>query len=83
LNRAEVLLFRLIDATEVEARQPLGRRALVLRTVGHCLRKHKQPTAELLILERYERLQKAPGVGPSKLATRLARLRSKIPQAGD
>ena len=83
LDQAEALLLRLIEATEAEARaNRWGVAPWYYEQLAIIYAKRKLPQAEVSILERYERQQKAPGVGPSKLATRLARLRNKTPRPG-
>ena len=42
--------------------------------------RQKRPSDELVILERYVTRSKAPGVGPSKLAERLAKARALLEQ---
>lgn len=79
---AERLLLRLVDATEEEARvQRWGVAPWYYEQLAILYAKKKDVAAELLVLERYERQPKAPGVGPSKLAERLARVRAKLARA--
>jgi hypothetical protein len=80
-DQAERLLLRLVDATEEEARaNGCGVAPWYYAQLAIIYTKLKQRTAELTILERYERQEKAPGARPAKLATRLARLRQKMAQ---
>lgn len=80
-EQAERLLLRLIDATEEEARaKSCGVAPWYYHQLAITYSKMKQRTAELTILERYERQQKAPGARPARLAARLARLRQKMTQ---
>lgn len=77
-DEAERLLCRLVEATEADARaNRWGVAPWYYEQLAIIYAKRKQPAAELLILERYERQPKAPGVGPSKLAARLTRLRNR------
>lgn len=78
-DQAERLLLRLVDATEEEARaKSCGVAPWYYHQLAITYAKLKQPTAELTILERYERQPKAPGARPAKLANRLARLRQRM-----
>lgn len=82
-DAAEILLLRLIDATEAEARaNGWGVAPWYYERLAVLYGKRKDLPAEIGILERYERQLKAPGVGPSKLAKRLARVRAKPEKAG-
>ncbi len=79
---AERLLLRLVDATEAEGRaEGWGVAPWYYERLAILYAKRKDAAAELGILERYERQPKAPGVGPSKLAERLARVRAKLTRA--
>ena len=81
LDDAERLLLRLVEATEEEAQaQRWGVAPWYYEQLAIVYAKKKDLAREVAILEHYERQPKAPGVGPSKLAERLARIRAKIAQ---
>lgn len=83
LAAAVTLLLRLVEATEDEARaERWGVAPWYYEQLAILYAKKKGLAAELAILERYERQPKAPGVGPSKLAERLASVRAKLARAG-
>lgn len=81
-DAAELLLLRLIDATEAEAHaNRWGVAPWYYERLAVLYGKRKDLHAEIGILERYERQSKAPGIGPSRLAERLARVRAKLKKA--
>lgn len=78
LDEAERLLRGLIGATEAESRATsTGVAPWYYEQLAIIYRKWGDLRAELAVLERYERQQKAPGVGPARLADRLAQVRAK------
>ncbi len=80
---AERLLLRLVDATEAEARsERWGVAPWYYEQLAILYARRKDAAAEIGILERCERQPKAPGVGPAKLAARLARVRAKLTRVG-
>ena len=79
MDEAGSLLCRLVEATEAEAcANRWGVAPWYYEQLAIIYAKLHDAQAELSILERYERQQKAPGVGPSNLAARLSRLRSRL-----
>ena len=77
---AEELLLKLIDAVEAEARaEGWGVAPWYYEQLAILYRKQNARDKERAILERYERLTKAPGAKPGKLADRLAKLRQNAP----
>jgi hypothetical protein len=80
---AERLLLRLVDATEAEARsERWGVAPWYYEQLAILYARRKDVPAEIGIIERYERQPKAPGVGPAKLAARLARARAQLTRVG-
>lgn len=76
LDAAVALLMRLVDATETEAAaNDWGVAPWYYEQLAIIYAKTKRVAAEVSILERYAAQQKAPGVGPSVLAERLAKAR--------
>jgi len=72
------LLFKLIDATEAEAKEAGGGWGVApwyYEQLAIIYRKEQRFSDEVQILERYAEQQKAPGVGPSKLGERLKKAR--------
>ncbi len=83
LEAAERLLLRLVDATEEESRaEHWGVAPWYYEQLAILYAKKKDFPAAVAILERCERQTKAPGVGSSKLADRLARVRAKLANSG-
>ena len=79
LQDAELLLLRLVDATEEESRETEHDVAPgYYEQLAVIYRKNGDLPSELRILERYEGQRKAPGVGPAKLAERLKRVRQYV-----
>lgn len=77
-NHAEAieLLFRLVGQTEQEAEQEgYGVAPWYYEQLAVIYRKEKRYSDEVAILERYEKQPKSPGIGPRKLAERLAKAR--------
>lgn len=73
---AEQLLLELVDTTEAEAREEdCGVAPWYYEQLAIIYRKREDPTAEISILERYERAPHAPGAGPAKLHERLDKAR--------
>jgi len=73
------LLLKLVEATESEARTAGGNWGVApwyYEQLAIIYRKEKRFDDEVAILERYESQQKAPGVGPSKLAERLKKAKA-------
>jgi hypothetical protein len=69
---AEILLLKLVDATEAEARAMGGGVApWYYEQLAIIYRKQKRHADEVSILERYETHEKGPGTGPDQLAHRL------------
>lgn len=78
LASAERLLLRLIEAAEAEAEtRSWGVAPWYYEQLAIVYRKRRDSAREMAILERYERQSKAPGARPPRLATRLAKRRSK------
>lgn len=74
------LLLKLITQTEKESKQDrCGVAPWYYEQLAMLYRKEKRIADEVAILERYERQQKAPGVGPEKLADRLRKARNLLP----
>jgi hypothetical protein len=79
LDAAIALLLRLVDATEAEAAaNGWGVAPWYYEQLAIIYAKTKLAGAEVSILERYTAQQKAPGVGPSVLAERLAKARLRM-----
>ena len=75
-DKAIALLLECLDATEAEANIKGGGVApWYYEQLAILYRKDKRLADEIDVLERYERQSKAAGVGPAKLAARLARAR--------
>jgi len=77
-SKAITLLLKLIDATEAEAKvmgPGHGVAPWYYEQLAIVYRKEKRYADEVAVLERYEAQQKAPGVGPQKLAARLKKAR--------
>jgi hypothetical protein len=70
------LLLRLVDQTEQESSdEGCGVAPWYYEQLAVIYRKEKRYADEVDILERFEKQPKAPGVGPQKLAERLAKAR--------
>lgn len=81
LPEAIELLIKLVDATESEARAAGEGRGVApwyYEQLAIIYRKEKRFNDEVSILERYDAQPKAPGVGPSKLAARLSKVRELV-----
>ena len=79
LDAAIALLLRLVDATEAEAlANGWGVAPWYYEQLAIIYAKTKRVDAEVSILERYAAQPKAPGVGPSALAERLAKARGRL-----
>lgn len=77
---AEQLLLELVDTTEAEARdEGSGVAPWYYEQLAIIYRKRKEPTAEVPILERFERAPHAPGASPAKLRERLEKARAGLP----
>lgn len=77
LVAAERLLLGMVKATEAESRaNRWGVAPWPYEQLAITYRKRSDLAAELVILERYDRQVKAPGVLPAKLAARLEAVRS-------
>ena len=77
---AAVMLRAEVERQEAESRATgLGVAPWYYEQLAIIYRKVGLHPEELEILERYERQTKAPGVGPAKLAERLAKLRAHAP----
>lgn len=77
-DEAIALLTQLVVATESESKAAgagWGVAPWYYEQLAIIYRKQKRFRDEVAILERYESQSKAPGVGPSKLAERLAKAR--------
>lgn len=82
LGEAEALLLRLLDAVEAEAAaKGYGVAPWYYEQLAIIYRKQKRYRDEVDVLTRYMSQPHAPGVGPHKLAARLARAQSLLRQA--
>lgn len=75
------LLMKLVDATEAESKVAgpgWGVAPWYYEQLAIIYRKQKRYSEEAAILERYGAQPKAPGVGPRKLAERLAKARALV-----
>jgi len=71
-------LLKLVDQVEKESRaRRTGVAPWYYEQLAIQYRRKKMYDEELAILERYDEQVKAPGVGPKKLADRLAKIRAK------
>lgn len=76
---AERLLLELVAATEAEASaEGWGVAPSYYEQLAILYSRQKAGGKELAILERYETQSHAPGIGPSKLADRLAKVRKRM-----
>lgn len=77
-DEAEVLLLRLVDATEAEAAaEGMGVAPWYYEQLAIIYNKRKDFDAEVRILERYQGQAHAPGASPPKLLERLEKARSR------
>lgn len=75
LDEAEVLLLKLVDATEAESKRAgRGVAPWYYQQLAIIYHRQGQPEKELAILKRYDRQEKSPGVKPAVLAKRLLKL---------
>lgn len=75
-DEAIAVLWEIVEATEAECRtEGLGVAPWAYAQLAIMYRKQKNPAAELAILERYDRQQKAPGATPAKLKAQLTTAR--------
>ena len=75
------LLLKLVDATESEAKEAGGGWGVApwyYEQLAILYRKEKRYADEIAILERYMAQEKAPGAGPTKLATRLIKAKELV-----
>ena len=75
------LLLKLVDATESEAKEAgegWGVSPWYYEQLAIIYRKEKRYADEIEILERYMAQEKAPGAGPTKLATRLINVKELV-----
>lgn len=80
-DEAIALLLRTIDATEREssvAGPGWGVAPWYYEQLAIVYRKEGRIDAEIAILQRYARQQKAPGAGPDKLQTRLQKAKALL-----
>jgi len=80
-DEAIPILIKAIDQTENESRKMgkgWGVAPWYYEQLAIIYRKMKNFQAEIDILERYKKQEKAPGIGPSKLAARLIKARELL-----
>lgn len=81
LDEAADLLWHLVAATENDAAvNRWGVAPWYYEQLAIIARKRGDVAGEVAVLERYEQQRKAPGAGPSKLASRLAQTRRRLTQ---
>ena len=82
LDEAEALLLRLVDAVEAEAAaEGYGVAPWYYEQLAIIYRKQKRYRDEVDVLTRYVSQPHASGIGPHKLAARLARAQGLLRQA--